>query len=584
VLGERGSGLSQGQRQLLAIARAALADPRILILDEATSSVDTRTERLIQAALETLLRRAHQLRDRPPAEHHPQRRPGARRGVHRSCWRDRRARHAPALPTRPNAALLRVCARGRLYYAAVYEAVLWFTSAESRFGFIDPAAATVTTWGAGDPAELTLSGVAFDTAGRVWITEWFGSTTALRRFDPGTRELCAWAFPGGVSSYYALVSGGAVWTANWANDRLVRFDPATGAGRRWSLGAGSDPLGMALDADGNLWVADAEKRQLLRLAPGSGLLTRYALPTGTTPQVVALIDGLVWYTESASGTVGSLDPLVAAGSSAAATSDTFSASAACETLPAGAVTAAGAGSGALAWSSGAWDEIIASGGWHVYKLPAGASPFGIASVDGAPWVVDRGRRMIARAGGPAATETPTATRRARPRRRVADRNRDANDHPNCRAGTEPHGQRDAERDAVTHRRSIANAQPHGLRRPGPRVAHLPALLEPLGGDAAMNGTILVVSDSTEAARIWAYALRQRGHRPELAGRREDALRLASERRPDLAVVDVHTQESAWLDFCGQLRNQAVSPIIFLVPRPTKASSWAPTPAGSMKSP
>jgi len=56
VLTERGSNLSLGQRQLLAFARALLADPRILILDEATANVDTRTERAIQEAMLRLLK------------------------------------------------------------------------------------------------------------------------------------------------------------------------------------------------------------------------------------------------------------------------------------------------------------------------------------------------------------------------------------------------------------------------------------------------------------------------------------------------------------------------------------------------
>ena len=55
VVGERGVTLSGGQRQRVAIARALLMDPRILILDDSTSSVDTQTERLIQAALDNLM-------------------------------------------------------------------------------------------------------------------------------------------------------------------------------------------------------------------------------------------------------------------------------------------------------------------------------------------------------------------------------------------------------------------------------------------------------------------------------------------------------------------------------------------------
>ena len=55
-LNEEASNVSQGQKQLLTIARAILADPKILILDEATSSVDTRTEVQIQKAMDTLMK------------------------------------------------------------------------------------------------------------------------------------------------------------------------------------------------------------------------------------------------------------------------------------------------------------------------------------------------------------------------------------------------------------------------------------------------------------------------------------------------------------------------------------------------
>ena len=105
-IGEQGMSLSGGQRQRLALARAVLAQPKVLVLDDTLSALDIHTEKLVEEALQRVLAVHHRPRRRPPRLHGAARRPGrAARRTARSPTSATTATCSP--PSRPTASSLR---------------------------------------------------------------------------------------------------------------------------------------------------------------------------------------------------------------------------------------------------------------------------------------------------------------------------------------------------------------------------------------------------------------------------------------------------------------------------------------------
>jgi streptogramin lyase len=135
---------------------------------------------------------------------------------------------------------------------------------------------------------------------------------------------------------------------------------------------------------------------LAQLQPDISQVTAYTLPVGSTPQMIAVSQGRVWYTEDTSGTLGVLDPTTATGTSAIVMTTTATVTPDCSIRGPGTSTADGIRTGSLAWTTGSYTLAVESDGWTVYRLPAGASPWGLAVVDEDVFVVDQARQKLLR--------------------------------------------------------------------------------------------------------------------------------------------------------------------------------------------
>jgi streptogramin lyase len=272
---------------------------------------------------------------------------------------------------------------------------LWFTDGADIFGRLALSTGALTTWQA--PELHNLWGLALDADGRVWMTEFIGAN--LYRFDPAATELCTYTLPAQSRSYYILHDAGRLWLRNWDEYRIYRVDLGSSQATwwQWALGPSSaEPAGLELDGGGSLWWADAGMGALARLDPDLDQMTTYTLPAGTTPRMLEVGPDGVWYSESDLGTVGLLDPASATGSTTAMATGSGSVTSECSPWEPGVGSSASMSSGTLSWTPGSVSTLVDGGGWKVYQLATGASPYGLADVGGSLWAADQGRQKLVR--------------------------------------------------------------------------------------------------------------------------------------------------------------------------------------------
>ena len=270
---------------------------------------------------------------------------------------------------------------------------VWWSDAGNQLRRLTLASGLVTTWALPDGSMPV--GTAVDQAGNVWVTD--ASDPLLHRFDPGTTELCSYAVPDGGSSNYIVADGADIWLSDYANARILRLEPSSDRFTLWDLPWSSYINGLAIDADSELWVAESGAHSLLaRLDPQIDQLTTYTLPVGVWPEMLTLHAGLVWYSEDYDGTVGVLDPATASGGTETLSVSSTGVTSNCSTLGAGSSATAAASSGTATWVTTVLTNVVDSGGWTVYSLPAGSTPWGITVLNEQVFVVDQGRQTLVR--------------------------------------------------------------------------------------------------------------------------------------------------------------------------------------------